>query len=43
MTNKEFILKLEVIADMSDPQLRTLAETLIDYFKEEKKKVGFKK
>jgi hypothetical protein len=41
MTNKEFITKLEVIADMSDNQVQTLANLLIDYFQEKKKKVGF--
>lgn len=43
MTNKDFIMKLEVISDMGDTQITALADVLIEYLREEKQPIGFKK
>ena len=42
MTTKEFITKLEIVADMGDKQIETLANLIIEYVSEEKKIEGFK-
>lgn len=43
MTKKEFLGKLEIVADMGDKQIETLANLLLDFFKDEVKEVGFRK
>lgn len=42
MTKKEFITKLEIVADMGDKQIETLANLLIEYLSDEKVIEGFK-
>lgn len=43
MTKKEFLRSLEIIADMGDKQIETLANLLIDYVGGGDTPIGFKK
>lgn len=42
MTTHEFVEKLQIVADMGDKQIETLANLLIDYFADkDKNEMGF--
>ena len=42
MTKKELCEKLEIVAQMGDKQIETIANILIDYYSTKSKSIGFK-